>query len=95
MAAALRARHDGEVVVGYGAAAHPRVPAAVRALREGGARRVLVASYLLGPGFFHDRLASAGADAVSEPLLTSPDGGLEPRVLQVVWSRYDGAVVPA
>ncbi|WP_299037059.1 sirohydrochlorin chelatase [uncultured Pseudokineococcus sp.] len=91
VAAALRTRHDGEVVVGYGAAAQPRVPDAVAALRERGARRVLVASYLLGPGFFHDRLAGVGADAVSEPLLTAPDGALEPRVLAAVWSRFDAA----
>ena len=94
VAAALRARHDGEVVVGYGAAARPRVPDAVRGLRERGARRVLVASYLLGPGFFADRLAAAGADAVSEPLLTAPGGGLEPRVLQAVWSRFDAGAAP-
>ncbi|MEJ5944326.1 CbiX/SirB N-terminal domain-containing protein [Pseudokineococcus basanitobsidens] len=87
--AALRARHDGEVVLGFGAAASPRVPEAVEGLRARGAGRVLVAPYLLGPGHFHDRLADAGADAVAAPLLSAPGGGLEPRVLQAVWRRYD------
>ncbi|WP_298801339.1 sirohydrochlorin chelatase [uncultured Pseudokineococcus sp.] len=94
VAAALRGRREGAVVVGYGAAADPRVPEAVAALRAASpaGSRVVVASYLLGPGHFHDRLAAAGADAVAAPLLTAPGGGLEPRVLAAVWSRYDDAV---
>lgn len=91
VAEALRRRHAGEVVVAYGAAAHPRVPAAVADLRAAGAARVVVAPYLLGPGTFHDRLADAGADAVGGPLLTATGGGLEARVLRAVWDRYDRA----
>ncbi len=40
-----------------------------RARRRG--RRVGIASFLLAPGFFHDRLAGAGADYVSGALLPS------------------------
>lgn len=87
----LRERHDGPLVVGYGAAASPRVPEVVAQLRAEGCDRVVVAAYLLGPGHFHDQLARAGADAVSAPLVTLPDGGTEPRVLQAVWSRYEAA----
>ncbi|MGO1315861.1 MAG: sirohydrochlorin chelatase, partial [Cellulomonadaceae bacterium] len=47
--------------------------------------RVVVASYLLAPGVFHDRLAGAGADVVSAPL--APDV----RLAQVVLARYDAA----
>ncbi|NYI05346.1 sirohydrochlorin chelatase [Allostreptomyces psammosilenae] len=56
------------VPVGYAATATPSVPEAVARLREAGARRVSVASWLLAPGLFADRLAAAGADAVAAPL---------------------------
>lgn len=72
------------VTVGFGAGAHPRVPEAVSAAREslapGG--RVVVASYLLAPGYFLDRLAAAGADVVTAAL--APD----PRLAQIVLDRY-------
>ncbi|NKX55122.1 sirohydrochlorin chelatase [Arthrobacter mobilis] len=61
------------VTVGFGAAAQPPVPAAVEAARSlPGCRRVLIASYLLAPGYFHSVLTRAGADAVTAPLLPSP-----------------------
>ena len=41
---------------------------AVASLRERGARRVVVASYLLADGLFQDRLRTCGADLVTEPL---------------------------
>ena len=73
--------HD-PVVVGYGAGARPSVPDAVAAARATGAPRVVVASYLLAPGYFHDRLLTAGADVVTEPL--APDD----RLVDVVLDRY-------
>lgn len=76
----------GPVAVGYGSAARPRVPDAVARVRSAGASRVVVAAYLLAPGWFYDRLAHAGADVVTAPL--APDG----RVLDVVLDRYDAAV---
>lgn len=73
----------GPVIVGYGAGARPSVPDAVAAARRAvGARRVVVASYLLAPGFFHDRLLAAGADVVTEPL--APDH----RLASLVLDRY-------
>ncbi|MFL4475800.1 sirohydrochlorin chelatase [Paeniglutamicibacter sp. MACA_103] len=59
------------VAVAFGSAATPSVPEAVAAARAAGAGRVGVASFLLAPGFFHDRLAGAGADYVSTALLPS------------------------
>jgi sirohydrochlorin ferrochelatase len=76
----------GPVTTGYGSAAQPPVPDAVTAARRGGAERVVVASYLLAPGHFHDKLAGAGADAVTAPLL--PDD----RIAAVLLDRYDTAV---
>jgi sirohydrochlorin ferrochelatase len=73
------------VTTGYGSAAQPPVPDAVAAARRGGAERVVVASYLLAPGHFHDKLAGAGADLVTAPLL--PDD----RIAAVLLDRYDAA----
>jgi sirohydrochlorin ferrochelatase len=70
----------------------PEAPApgtAVTALLHGGARRVLVATYLLAPGFFADRVResalAAGAAAVSPPL------GASPEVAEVLLDRYQEA----
>jgi len=97
----LRQLRSNRMVAAYGASAQPSVPDAVAMLREelaGGAGagesagavdvggRVVVASYLLAPGFFHDQLAKAGADVVTEPLLPSPV------LAQIALDRYDAAV---
>ncbi|HTX29386.1 MAG TPA: CbiX/SirB N-terminal domain-containing protein, partial [Streptosporangiaceae bacterium] len=70
----------------------PEAPApgtAVTGLLRAGARRVLVATYLLAPGFFADRVResalAAGAAAVSPPLGASPD------VAEVLLDRYQEA----
>ncbi|MFF2344651.1 sirohydrochlorin chelatase [Pseudarthrobacter sp. NPDC058119] len=97
----LRQLRSNRMVAAYGASAQPSVPDAVAMLRgelAGGAGagesagavdvggRVVVASYLLAPGFFHDQLGKAGADVVTEPLLPS-------RVLaEIALDRYDAAV---
>ena len=76
----------GPVTTGYGSAAQPTVTDAVTAARRAGAEQVVVASYLLAPGHFHDKLAGAGADLVTAPLL--PDE----RIAAVLLDRYDAAV---
>lgn len=82
--AGLSAHLGRPVTVGYGSASHPRLPVAVAAARadlaSGG--RVVVASYLLAPGFFLDRVHEAGADVVAAPL--APD----PRLAQIALDRY-------
>ncbi|ROS79066.1 sirohydrochlorin chelatase [Cellulomonas sp. PhB143] len=80
--AGLRARVPAPVTVGYGSMARPSVGEAVAAARASGAARVVVAAYLLAPGFFLDRLREAGADVVTAPL--APD----PRLTAVVLDRY-------
>ena len=84
----------------YGASAKPSVPDAVamrreepKACRRGSRRaglggRVVIASYLLAQGFFHDQLGKAGADLVTEPLLPSPV------LAEIALERYDAAVAP-
>ena len=72
------------MTVGYGAMAKPSVPDAVAAARAdlapGG--RVVVAAYLLAPGFFYDRVLEAGGDVVTAPL--APDA----RLTAIVLDRY-------
>ncbi|TFV53111.1 sirohydrochlorin chelatase [Blastococcus sp. TF02A-35] len=85
-AALLQRSWAGPVTTGYGSAARPPVPDAVAAARAAGAQRVVVASYLLAPGHFHDKLGGAGADVVTAPLL--PDE----RIAAVLLDRYDGAL---
>jgi sirohydrochlorin ferrochelatase len=86
--AARWARERGwrAVLPGYASAAGPRPADCVRVLRDGGAERVVVASYLLAPGYFADKIRAAafgaGADAVSAAL------GAAPEVADVVLERY-------
>jgi sirohydrochlorin ferrochelatase len=87
----------------FASAAAPDPATAVAQLREAGARRVVVATYLLAPGLFADRIReaslAAGAAAVSPALLPWPPaavlpwppavaGGASPEVADVVLDRY-------
>jgi sirohydrochlorin ferrochelatase len=56
MATGLSAITSSRVELAFAATGTPRVADAVAALRERGARRVVVASYLLSEGLFQDRL---------------------------------------
>lgn len=76
---------SGQVLLGYGSASSPSIPEAVAQLRAGGARRVAIAAYLLGPGHFHDKLQQAGADLVTAPL------GADRRLVQQAVARYRAA----
>jgi sirohydrochlorin ferrochelatase len=93
--AARWARERGwrAVLPGYASAAGPRPADSVRALRDGGAERVVVATYLLAPGYFADKIRDAaldaGADAVSGVL------GAAPEVADVVLDRYLAAAAAA
>jgi sirohydrochlorin ferrochelatase len=73
----------------YASAADPDPAAAVAGLLRAGARRVVVASYLLAPGVFADRIRdmslAAGAAAVSPAL------GASAEVADVILDRYQEA----
>ncbi|WP_076259634.1 sirohydrochlorin chelatase [Intrasporangium flavum] len=89
VAAQLAATIGHDVTVGYLSAAEPRLTDAVAAQRVPG-RRVVVATYLLAPGFFADLAARSGADVVTPPLLLDdepPAGDLVDMVLE----RYEAA----
>jgi sirohydrochlorin ferrochelatase len=78
------------VAPAYASAAGPRPDEAVRSLRGSGATRVVVATYLLAPGYFADKIRSSaadgGADAVSGVL------GAAPEVAEIVAERYRDAL---
>jgi sirohydrochlorin ferrochelatase len=81
-AAALLTQRVGEVHVGFIATGTPSVGDVVSRLRADGRRRIFIASYLLAPGLFHDRLHDCGATAVAAPL------GMHPRVIDLVVARF-------
>jgi len=88
MARLLSVRLGREVTTGYAYAADPPVAEAVTAAREGlpeGAR-VVVASYVLAPGHFHDLVAAAGADVVTALL------GVHPLVAEIALERFETAL---
>ena len=87
MAERLAERWGGTVRLGYAAGPAPTVADSVAAARQAaGGAPVAVASYLLAPGFFQQRLEGSGADVVTGPL--APD----PRIIEIVLARYRGAL---
>jgi len=83
----LSAAIGSRVELAYAATGEPRVADAVTRLRETGAGRVVLASYLLADGLFQDRLRAAGADVVTEPL------GLHPATVRLIATRFRRARV--
>jgi len=83
----LAERLGRPVIPAFLTVAQPSVTQAVAQLRESGHDRVTVASYLLAPGAFAERLQTVGADVVSDPI------GVHPLVVEAVANAY--AVVVA
>jgi sirohydrochlorin ferrochelatase len=88
-AALLSALTDSRVDLGFAATGTPTVGQAVANARQRGARRVVIASYLLADGLFQDRLSSCGADLVTRPL------GTHPGLARLVAHRFRAAVLPS
>jgi len=70
------------VVAAFAAAGRPSVAEAVAGLRASAGGAVAVATYLMAPGIFYDRLGDSGADWVTAPL------GDHPAVAALVIDRY-------
>ncbi len=85
-ATTLSAMVGTRVRLGFAATGDPSVADAVAAARRGGARRVVVASYLLADGLLQQRLLASGADVVSQPL------GTHPGLARLVANRFRRAV---
>jgi sirohydrochlorin ferrochelatase len=84
----LSAMTGERVELAFAATGSPHVADAVAQMRARGARRVVVASYLLADGLFQDRLRASGADVVTEPL------GLHPATIRFVANRFRRARLP-
>ncbi|MDQ1698093.1 MAG: hypothetical protein QOJ03_3446 [Frankiaceae bacterium] len=82
MATLLAAQLGADVTAAFVSAGEPRVADLVRPHAEHDHPGV-VASYLLAPGVFHDKLVALGADVVSAPI------GDHPAVAQLLLDRYD------
>jgi sirohydrochlorin ferrochelatase len=87
-AALLADRLGAPVTAAFAAAGQPSVTQAVAALNAD-TGPVSVATYLLSPGHFHDRLRDAAATWVSAPL------GDHPSVVRLVLDRFAAARQPA
>ena len=87
-AALLSAIIGDRAELAFAATGEPNVADAVARLRRRGARRVVVASYLLSDGLFQDRLHSSDADAVAQPL------GTHPAMVRLIVNRFQRARVP-
>ena len=86
--ALLSAAIGQRVELAYAATGAPTVADAVARMRHGGARRVVVASYLLADGLFQDRLRASGADAVADPL------GTHSALVRLIANRFRRARLP-
>ncbi|MFI6146400.1 sirohydrochlorin chelatase [Streptomyces sp. NPDC051109] len=84
-------RHTGWCAVrpAFASACLPRTEDAVRALRADGARRVVVAPYVIAPGRLPDRIA-AGAEAAGADLVAGVLGAA-PELARLLLRRYDTA----
>lgn len=71
----------GPVTIGHAAGVDPTIDQAVSAAREAGGP-VVIASYLLAPGYFQNKLERQGADLVTAPL--APDV----RLIDMVIERF-------
>src|SRR4051812_29981215 len=86
VAAALGQLLGRRVTASYLSAAEPRLTDVVAAQRAPG-RRVVVATYLLAPGFFADLAGRCGADVVTPPLLVPGERPPE-ELVDIVVERY-------
>ncbi|MFC5928558.1 cobalamin biosynthesis protein CbiX [Cryobacterium melibiosiphilum] len=82
------------VAIGFLSAAEPRLTAAIATARaEHPRHRVVLASYLLAPGYFQGLAEAAGADLVTAPLLRA-DAPAPQELVDVVLDRYRAAAHP-
>ncbi len=82
LAATLTRVLNVPVTAAFASTAAPTVADALAEFRAHGHRRVAVATHLLAPGFFANRIAAAGGDITSEPL------GAHPEIIELIVRRY-------
>ncbi|WP_431219935.1 sirohydrochlorin chelatase [Leifsonia xyli] len=79
------------VTVAFLSAAQPVLADAVARHRSADGGRVAVASYLLAPGYFHDRIRATTADTSTPPLLTV-DTAPAHELVAIAADRYSAAL---
>ena len=88
----LAARLGRPVAVGFLSAARPSLADAIARTRATHpVSRVLVSSYLLAPGYFHDLAVAAGGDVTTAPLLRA-DAAPPASLVGLVLDRYAEAL---
>jgi sirohydrochlorin ferrochelatase len=88
MGARLSSALGRPVTVGFISAAEPRLPAVVERERASArGSRVIVATYLLAPGYFADLAAAAGGDITTPPLLVADEPSAT-ELVDLVLDRY-------
>lgn len=92
MAEALGERIGRSVAAAFISAAQPELRAAVAQARTAARGRVIVATYLLAPGYFADLAAAAGGDLATAPLLLEGEA-VPDELVDVVLERYREAHV--
>ncbi len=85
----LSALTGSRVGLGFAATGSPAVHEAVANARRRGARRVVIASYLLADGLFQERLRCCCADLVTPPL------GTHPGLAHLIANRFRNAALVA
>lgn len=87
----LGERLDRDVAIGFLAAAEPCVAEAVATARAAASGRVIVANYLLAPGYFHDlAVRLADGSPVARPLLDDDEPAAS--LVELVVDRYRAAL---
>lgn len=77
-----------EITIGYLGGAGIPLDVALAKARDTG-RRTVATTFLLAPGFFHDRVVASAAEVVTSPLL---DGAVpDPRLVDIVLDRMGEA----
>ncbi|MGH1525282.1 sirohydrochlorin chelatase [Leifsonia sp. L25] len=82
------------VTVGFLSAAQPPLDIAVGRAAPEGSGRVVAASYLLAPGYFHQLVQKSAADIVTEPLLRH-DRMTDWELVAIARNRYFSALSDA
>jgi sirohydrochlorin ferrochelatase len=85
---------QAQVELAFLSAVEPKLKDLVPKLKfQNPRKRVVVANYLLAPGFFNDLANRAGAHAVAEPLL-SPSKPIPEQLVEIIRRRISEAATP-
>lgn len=94
-AARLSTRLGTAVTAAFLSFAEPTVTEAIAAARDQHpGSRVVIASYLLAPGYFHTKLGRSGADVVTAPLCDSAETEAPAELVEIALDRFQECLAP-